>query len=97
MERADQITKAGAVGNVGLAALKGLVGTAAGSPALQADAVRHVGEFRDLAKMALQRCEVILIEEWGEKAIAQLEVAELPEAAGLPKAPFGSPAFWFQP
>ena len=45
MERADQITKAGAVGNVGLAALKGLVGTAAGSPALQADAVHSLSDL----------------------------------------------------
>ena len=34
MERADRITKAGAVANMGMAALKGVVGTAAGSPAL---------------------------------------------------------------
>ena len=30
MERADRITKAGAVANMGMAALKGVVGTAAG-------------------------------------------------------------------
>ena len=45
MERADQVTKAGAVGNVGLAALKGVVGTLAGSPALQADAVHSLSDL----------------------------------------------------
>ena len=45
MERADRITKAGAVANMGMAALKGVVGTAAGSPALQADAVHSLSDL----------------------------------------------------
>ena len=45
MQRADQITKAGAVANVGMAALKGVVGTASCSPALQADAVHSLTDL----------------------------------------------------
>ena len=45
MERADRITKVGAVANVGMAALKGVVGTAACSPALQADAVHSLSDL----------------------------------------------------
>ena len=45
MERADRITKVGAVANMGMAALKGVVGTAACSPALQADAVHSLSDL----------------------------------------------------
>lgn len=45
MRRADDITKAGAITNVGMAGVKGVVGTLAGSPALLADAVHSLSDL----------------------------------------------------
>ena len=45
MRRADDITKAGAMANVGMAGMKGVVGTLAGSPALLADAVHSLSDL----------------------------------------------------
>tara|TARA_B110001452_G_C15170209_1_gene406734 strand:- start:117 stop:881 length:765 start_codon:yes stop_codon:yes gene_type:complete len=45
MRRADDITKAGALANVGMAGMKGVVGTLAGSPALLADAVHSLSDL----------------------------------------------------
>ena len=45
LDRADRITKAGAVANVGLAGLKGAVGVAANSPALIADGAHSLSDL----------------------------------------------------